>query len=212
MFDGWCFRMDVLEEILKQVRDLSDQDNDSMLSLREFCIVLYLMEQYKEGENLPPTLFSNGRISVSDILGSELMISSKADELASRKQLGCGYGIPGIFACLKVHDRLSKLVFEGAFEEIFSIIKEERGVVVQVLLRETIGFDLLISILKLRGTTYSFTQQKTINLLSAFETISLLLNGGLETDPSSKNKCSGPSTNARRRKSMGPVAVRCAIR
>ncbi|GJZ26849.1 golgin candidate 6 isoform X1 [Tanacetum coccineum] len=30
----------------------------------------------------------------------------------------------------------------------------------QVLLRETIGFDSLISILKLRGTTYSFTQQK----------------------------------------------------
>ncbi|PWA96340.1 golgin candidate 6 [Artemisia annua] len=100
------------------------------------------------------------------------------------------------------------LVFEGAFEKIFSIIKEEGGseggVVVQdslellnnllrnnasnqVLLRETIGFDSLISILKLRGTTYSFTQQKTINLLSALETISLLLNGGLETDPSSKS-------------------------
>ncbi|KVH95366.1 Armadillo-like helical [Cynara cardunculus var. scolymus] len=73
------------------------------------------------------------------------------------------------------------LVFEGAFEKIFSIIKEEGGseggVVVQdclellnnlirnnasnqVLLRETVGFDSLISILKLRGTTYSFTQQK----------------------------------------------------
>ncbi|KAJ0605255.1 putative vesicle tethering protein Uso1/P115-like, head [Helianthus annuus] len=44
------------------------------------------------------------------------------------------------------------------------IIKEEGGsdggVVVQVLLRETIGFDSLISILKLRGSTYSFSQQK----------------------------------------------------
>ncbi|GJZ54268.1 putative glutamine--tRNA ligase, partial [Tanacetum coccineum] len=30
----------------------------------------------------------------------------------------------------------------------------------KVLLRVTIGFDSLISILKLRGTTYSFTQQK----------------------------------------------------
>nr|XP_043639994.1 golgin candidate 6-like isoform X2 [Erigeron canadensis] len=100
------------------------------------------------------------------------------------------------------------LVFEGAFEKIFSIIKEEGGseggVVVQdclellnnlvrsvpsnqVLLRETIGFDSLISILKLRGTTYSFTQQKTINLLSVLETISLLLNGGSETDPASNS-------------------------
>ncbi|KAI8569653.1 hypothetical protein RHMOL_Rhmol02G0293800 [Rhododendron molle] len=73
------------------------------------------------------------------------------------------------------------VVFEGAFEKIFSIIKEEGGseggVVVQdclqllnnlihnnvsnqVLLRETMGFDPLISILKLRGSSYSFTQQK----------------------------------------------------
>ncbi|CAH1435297.1 unnamed protein product [Lactuca virosa] len=46
-------------EILKQVWDLSDEDNDSMLSLREFCIALYLMERYREGHNLPPTLPSN---------------------------------------------------------------------------------------------------------------------------------------------------------
>ncbi|KAI3808279.1 hypothetical protein L1987_24228 [Smallanthus sonchifolius] len=46
-------------EILIQVWDLSDQDNDSMLSLREFCIALYLMERYREGHNLPPTLPSN---------------------------------------------------------------------------------------------------------------------------------------------------------
>ncbi|XP_057502864.1 uncharacterized protein LOC130786579 isoform X1 [Actinidia eriantha] len=46
-------------EVLKQVWDLSDQDNDSMLSLREFCIALYLMEQYREGHPLPPTLPSN---------------------------------------------------------------------------------------------------------------------------------------------------------
>lgn len=95
------------------------------------------------------------------------------------------------------------LVFEGAFEKIFSIIKEEGGseggVVVQdclellnnllrnnasnqVLLRETLGFDAIISILKLRGSAYSFTQQKTINLLSALETINLLLMGGSESD------------------------------
>ncbi|XP_057810431.1 golgin candidate 6-like [Salvia miltiorrhiza] len=96
------------------------------------------------------------------------------------------------------------LVFEGAFEKIFSIIIEEGGseggVVVQdclellnnllrnntsnqVLLRETIGFDPVVSILKLRGTTYKFTQQKTINLLSVLDTITLLINADLQTDP-----------------------------
>ncbi|RZS02532.1 hypothetical protein BHM03_00032592 [Ensete ventricosum] len=43
-------------EVLKQVWDLSDQDNDSMLSLREFCIALYLMERYREGHPLPSVL------------------------------------------------------------------------------------------------------------------------------------------------------------
>ncbi|KAF7810724.1 epidermal growth factor receptor substrate 15-like 1 [Senna tora] len=46
-------------EVLKQVWDLSDQDNDSMLSLREFCIALYLMERYREGRVLPAVLPSN---------------------------------------------------------------------------------------------------------------------------------------------------------
>ncbi|PKI79148.1 hypothetical protein CRG98_000440 [Punica granatum] len=95
------------------------------------------------------------------------------------------------------------VVFEGAFEKIFSIIREEGGsdggVVVQdclellnnllcnsasnqILLRETIGFDPLVSILKLRASTYSFTQQKTINLLSALETITLLILGVPDTE------------------------------
>ncbi|KAJ7966981.1 Calcium-binding ef-hand-containing protein [Quillaja saponaria] len=46
-------------EVLKQVWDLSDQDNDSMLSLREFCFALYLMEQYRGGRPLPAALPSN---------------------------------------------------------------------------------------------------------------------------------------------------------
>ncbi|RDX85574.1 hypothetical protein CR513_33220, partial [Mucuna pruriens] len=46
-------------EVLKQVWDLSDQDNDSMLSLREFCIALYLMERHREGRVLPGVLPSN---------------------------------------------------------------------------------------------------------------------------------------------------------
>ncbi|GKA45536.1 epidermal growth factor receptor substrate 15-like protein 1 [Tanacetum coccineum] len=47
-----------ITEILKQVLDLSKQDNDSMLSLRD-CIALYLMERYRQGQNLPPKLPSN---------------------------------------------------------------------------------------------------------------------------------------------------------
>ncbi|PHT90978.1 hypothetical protein T459_06091 [Capsicum annuum] len=46
-------------EVLKQVWDLSDQDNDSMLSLREFCIALYLMERHREGHPLPSVLPTN---------------------------------------------------------------------------------------------------------------------------------------------------------
>lgn len=45
-------------EVLKQVWDLSDQDNDSMLSLREFCTALYLMERYREGRP-PPAVLPN---------------------------------------------------------------------------------------------------------------------------------------------------------
>ncbi|CAL5433158.1 unnamed protein product [Camellia sinensis] len=44
------------------------------------------------------------------------------------------------------------------------------------------GVDPLISILKLRGSSYSFNQQKTINLLSVLETIGLLIMGGPEID------------------------------
>lgn len=43
-------------EVLKQVWDLSDRDNDSMLSSREFCTALYLMERYREGRPLPAVL------------------------------------------------------------------------------------------------------------------------------------------------------------
>ncbi|XP_057964996.1 golgin candidate 6 [Malania oleifera] len=135
------------------------------------------------------------------------------------------------------------VVFEGAFEKIFSIIKEEGGseggVVVQdclellnnllrnnasnqILLRETMGFDPLVSILKLRASSYSFTQQKTINLLSTLETINLLIRGGPENE-------SGKDANRQTNKTVlvqkkvldhllmlgvesqwAPVAVHCA--
>ncbi|XP_050275490.1 golgin candidate 6-like isoform X2 [Quercus robur] len=134
------------------------------------------------------------------------------------------------------------VVFEGAFEKIFSIIKEEGGseggVVVQdclqllnnllrtnasnqILLRETMGFDPVISILKLRGSTYNFTQQKTINLLSALETINLLMMGGTEADPGKDaNKLTNKATLVQKKvldhllllgveSQWAPVAVRC---
>ncbi|KAF5479689.1 hypothetical protein F2P56_000489 [Juglans regia] len=134
------------------------------------------------------------------------------------------------------------VVFEGAFEKIFSIIKEEGGseggVVVQdslellnnllhnnasnqILLRETMGFDPLLSILKLRGSTYSFTQQKTIILLSALETINLLMVGGPEADPGKyANMLTNKTTLVQKKildhllmlsveSQWAPVAVRC---
>ncbi|VAI10207.1 unnamed protein product [Triticum turgidum subsp. durum] len=52
LFLSWRLPRDVL----KQVWDLSDQDNDGMLSLREFCIALYLMERNRAGTPLPPSL------------------------------------------------------------------------------------------------------------------------------------------------------------
>ncbi|XP_024029478.1 golgin candidate 6 [Morus notabilis] len=135
------------------------------------------------------------------------------------------------------------VVFEGAFEKIFSIIKEEGGsdggVVVQdclellnnllrnnasnqILLRETMGFDPLLLILKLRGVTYSFTQQKTINLLSALETINLLIMGGSEADPGKEaNRLTNKTTLVQKKmldhllmlgveSQWAPVAVRCS--
>ncbi|URD83807.1 Uso1 / p115 like vesicle tethering protein, head region [Musa troglodytarum] len=161
------------------------------------------------------------------------------------------------------------VVFEGAFEKIFSIIREEGGseggVVVQtghmkslidtfvfgysakafeearlldclellnnlirnntsnqMLLKETIGFDPLVSILKLRrGSAYNFTQQKTINLLSALETIRLLLMGGSTSEPGKDaNKLSNQTALAQKKildhllllgveSQWAPVALRC---
>ncbi|KAL5706109.1 hypothetical protein ACHQM5_024317 [Ranunculus cassubicifolius] len=46
-------------EVLKQVWELSDQDNDSMLSLKEWCTALYLMERFREGRPLPAALPSS---------------------------------------------------------------------------------------------------------------------------------------------------------
>ncbi|XP_020112459.1 epidermal growth factor receptor substrate 15-like isoform X1 [Ananas comosus] len=43
-------------EVLRQVWELSDQDKDGMLSLREFCTAVFLMERSREGRPLPAVL------------------------------------------------------------------------------------------------------------------------------------------------------------
>ena len=62
--------------MLKKVWDLSDQDNDSMLSLREFCTALYLMERYREGRPLPATL-------PTTVMSDETLLSATSHPAAS---------------------------------------------------------------------------------------------------------------------------------
>lgn len=57
-------------EVLKQVWDLADQDNDSMLSLREFCTALFLMERYREGRVLPAVLPNSLRYDETLVLAT----------------------------------------------------------------------------------------------------------------------------------------------
>ncbi|KAF2617773.1 hypothetical protein F2Q68_00040947, partial [Brassica cretica] len=72
-------------EVLKHVWELSDQDNDTMLSLREFCISLYLMERYKEGRPLPPEL-------PSSIMYDETLLSISGAPIRGYANAGWGYG------------------------------------------------------------------------------------------------------------------------
>ncbi|WZZ58374.1 hypothetical protein YC2023_058481 [Brassica napus] len=73
-----------ITEALKQVWDLSDQDNDSMLSLREFCIAVYLMERYREGRPLPP-------VFPSTIISSESMFASPGQSVAPHGNASWGH-------------------------------------------------------------------------------------------------------------------------
>ncbi|EOX90642.1 Calcium-binding EF hand family protein, putative isoform 2 [Theobroma cacao] len=72
-------------EVLKQVWDLSDQDNDSMLSLREFCTALYLMERYREGRPLPSML-------PSTIISDETLVSTSGHPAAPYGNAAWGPG------------------------------------------------------------------------------------------------------------------------
>lgn len=79
-------------EVLKHVWELSDQDNDTMLSLREFCISLYLMERYREGRPLPTALPSS--IMFDETL---LSISGAPSHGYANAGWGSGQGIAQIF-------------------------------------------------------------------------------------------------------------------
>lgn len=67
-------------EVLKHVWDLSDEDCDSMLSVREFCTAVYLLEKFTEGwplpSRLPPgihldeSLSPVGNVFATEFLGS----------------------------------------------------------------------------------------------------------------------------------------------
>ncbi|KAK3016217.1 hypothetical protein RJ639_006219, partial [Escallonia herrerae] len=169
----------------------------SMLSEEDFYVRYYTLQ-------LLTALLTNSRNRLQEaILTIPRGITRLMDMLMDREVIRNEALLLLTYLAREAEEIQKILVFEGAFEKIFSIIKEEGGsdggVVVQdclellsnllcnntsnqVLLRETIGFEPLISILKLRGSTYSFTQQKTINLLGVLETVSLLMMGGPETE------------------------------
>ncbi|KAK3020228.1 hypothetical protein RJ639_046860 [Escallonia herrerae] len=169
----------------------------SMLSEEDFYIRYYTLQ-------LLTALLTNSRNRLQEaILTIPRGITRLMDMLMDREVIRNEALLLLTYLAREAEEIQKILVFEGAFEKIFSIIKEEGGsdggVVVQdclellnnllrnntsnqVLLRETIGFEPLISILKLRGSTYSFTQQKTINLLGVLETVSLLMMGDPETE------------------------------
>ncbi|CAL5433372.1 unnamed protein product [Camellia sinensis] len=62
-------------------------------------------------------------------------------------------------------ERESAATTGSAAQNLKNNVKATSGRGRCVLLKETMGFDPLISILKLRGSSYSFTQQKTVGLL-----------------------------------------------
>ncbi|KAH9791006.1 Golgin candidate 6 [Citrus sinensis] len=106
------------------------------------------------------------------------------------------------------------VVFEGAFEKIFSIIKEEGGSDGGVVVQDCL--ELLNNLLR------NNESNQTINLLSALETINLLIVRGSEADPGKDAHKLTNKTVLVQKKALdnllmlavesqwAPVAVRCA--
>ena len=83
--------------------ELSDQDNDTMLSLREFCISLYLMERYREGRPLPTSL-------PSSIMYDETLLSISGAPSHGYAGWGSGQGIAQV-SCILVIFSLSLILY-----------------------------------------------------------------------------------------------------
>ncbi|KAA8522440.1 hypothetical protein F0562_013199 [Nyssa sinensis] len=209
----------------------------SLLSEEDFYVRYYTLQ-------LLTALFTNSRNRLQEaILTIPHGITRLMDMLMDREVIRNEALLLLTYLTCEAEEIQKIVVFEGAFEKIFSIIKEEGalegGVVVQdclellnnllrnnasnqVLLREIMGFDPLMSILKIRGSTYRFTQQKTINLLSALETVSLLMMGGPETEPGKDaNRLTNKTVLVQKKvldhllmlgveSQWAPIAVRCA--
>ncbi|KAM7478902.1 hypothetical protein LguiA_027115 [Lonicera macranthoides] len=107
------------------------------------------------------------------------------------------------------------VVFEGAFDKIFSIIKEEGGSDGGVVVQDCL--ELLNNLLRKN------VSNQTINLLSVLETISLLMMGGQEAEPGkdATNQLQNKTVLVQRKvldhllmlgveSQWAPVAVRCA--
>lgn len=76
-------------EALKQIWDLSDQDHDSMLSMREFCTALYLMERYREGRTLPAAVPPGVYFDESGVQALRI-----AEAQVAVAQHSAGYNVP----------------------------------------------------------------------------------------------------------------------
>ncbi|CAD6341381.1 unnamed protein product [Miscanthus lutarioriparius] len=76
-------------------------------------------------------------------------------------------------------EEIQKLLYLRVCLRRYLALSGRRAILMEMLLKETMGFDPLISILKIRrGSAFNFTQQKTVNLLGALNTVELLLMGG----------------------------------
>ncbi|CAL5433936.1 unnamed protein product [Camellia sinensis] len=169
----------VLVSVLKEERDDVELVRGALETL---VSALTPIDQAKALKNeVQPTLMNTNLLSreaKSISLLLSLLVTGSHSDYSSWKNSAYGHANGSLYEMRPYYFSLTTreaeeiqniLVFEGAFEKIFSIIKEEgcsEGGVVQVLLRKTMGFDPLISILKLRGSSYSFTQQKTLNRLT----------------------------------------------
>ncbi|XP_024524130.1 actin cytoskeleton-regulatory complex protein pan1 isoform X2 [Selaginella moellendorffii] len=82
-------------DVLKKIWDLSDQDGDSMLSLREFCIALYFMERYREGRP-PPSVLPAGFLPENPSPSPQQFVPTPVRPPVLPPQRSLGPGVPVI--------------------------------------------------------------------------------------------------------------------